>query len=139
MNGVRTFVPLTDTRDTCPSSAYAACFAGVCSVFQNAITFVFRSLQVCVQSPASAVKVTLPAFAAERRRLLHGACSAPAAIDRYLLPAGRSAANSPAAMVAVDRWDRRTDGRTDARSLHEPYSTYYAGSVNKCYYREITN
>ena len=31
--------------------------------------------------------VTLPAFAAERRRLLHGARSAPAAVDRYPLPA----------------------------------------------------
>ena len=31
---------------------------------------------------------------------------APAAIDRYILPAGRSAANPPA---AVDRWDIQTD------------------------------
>ena len=55
--------------------------------------------------------MTLLAFAAERRR----ACSmAPAAIDRYLLPttaARRSAANLPAAVAAVDRWDRQTDGR----------------------------
>jgi len=46
--------------------------------------------------------MTLPAFAAERRRLPHGARSATAAIDRYLLHTGRSAANPPAA-VAVDR------------------------------------
>ena len=43
------------------------------------------------------------------------ACStaptALAAIDRYFLPAGRSAANPPAAVAAVDRWDRRTDAR----------------------------
>ena len=42
-----------------------------------------------------------------------GACSmAPAAIDRYLLPAGRWAANP---MAAVDRRDRQTDGRTSDR------------------------
>jgi len=55
--------------------------------------------------------MTLPAFAAERRRLPYGARSASAAVDRYLLPAGRSAANQPAATVAIDRWDRQTDGR----------------------------
>jgi len=49
----------------------------------------------------------LPAFAAERRRLQHGARSALAAINRYLLPtgreqAGRSAANPPAAVAAFD-------------------------------------
>jgi len=45
-----------------------------------------------------------------------GACStAPAAIDQYLLPTGRSAANPPVAVAAVDRWDRRTDGRMAAR------------------------
>jgi len=50
--------------------------------------------------------MTLPAFAAERRRLQHGARS-------YLLPAGRWATNPPASVAAVDRWDRQTDGRTD--------------------------
>jgi len=44
--------------------------------------------QVCVEPSPSALNVTLPAFAAERRRLHHGARSAPAAIDRYLLPQG---------------------------------------------------
>jgi len=50
--------------------------------------------QVCVQLPASAVSVALPAFAAGRR------AAAPlllrtrrAAVNRYLLPAWRSAAN----------------------------------------------
>ena len=66
--------------------------------------------QVCVQPPPSTVNVTLPAFAAERRRLLQGARSAPAAIDRYLLPARRSAANLLHAAAAVDRWDRQTYG-----------------------------
>jgi len=69
--------------------------------------------------------VTLPAFAAERRRrvacsmtgaLQDGTHSAPAAIDRCLLLAGRSAANPPVTVAAVDRWDRQTDGRTDGRT-----------------------
>ena len=62
--------------------------------------------------------MTLPAFTAERRRLQNGAHSAPPAIDRYILPAGRSAANPTTAVAAVDRWDRHTDGWTDARPLH---------------------
>ena len=62
----------------------------------------------------SAVNITLPAFAAERRaaavaaecwRLLQ---ERRAAIDRYLLPAGRSAANPPHAAAAVDQWDGQT-------------------------------
>jgi len=52
---------------------------------------------------------TLPAFDAERRCLLHNVY---AAVDRYLLLARRSAANLPAAVAAVDRWDRQTDGRS---------------------------
>ena len=50
-------------------------------------------------------------FAAEPWRLQHGTHSVPAAIDRYLLSAGRSAANPPATIAAVYHWDRRTDGR----------------------------
>jgi len=42
----------------------------------------------------------LPAFAAECRRLLHGAHSAPAA--RCILSAGCSATNLPAAVADVD-------------------------------------
>jgi len=39
------------------------------------------------------------------------ACStAPADDDWYLLPAGRSAANPPAAVAAVSGWDRQTEG-----------------------------
>ena len=51
-------------------------------------------------------------FAAEHWRLQHGARSAPAAIDQYLLPAGSSAAKPSSAVAAVDRWDRQTDGRS---------------------------
>ena len=50
---------------------------------------------------------------------------APKAIDWYLLPTGRSAANGPATAGAVDLWDRRTD----ARPLHRPCPAYCAGNV----------
>jgi len=84
---------------------------------------------VCVEPPPLALNMT---------RYMHlllssGACSmAPVAIDQYLLrtPA-LSTANPPAAVAAVDRWDRHTDGRTDARPLHKPCSAYYASRVNK--------
>jgi len=35
---------------------------------------------------------------------------ATAAVDRYFLPAGPTAANPPQRHAAVDRWDRQTDG-----------------------------
>jgi len=62
--------------------------------------------------------MTLLAFAAERRRLHHGARSVPAASDRYLLLAGHS--SKPArrryccgSMGQTNGWiDGRTDGRT---------------------------
>ena len=73
--------------------------------------------------------MTLPAFAAECPRLLHGASNASAAVDRYILPAWRLAANPPTVVAAVDRRDRQKDGRTDARPLHRPCSAYCAGSV----------
>ena len=57
----------------------------------------------------------IPAFAAERPApagdIDRQIDAAPAAVDRYLLPAGSSAANQPHAAVAVDRRDRRTDTR----------------------------
>jgi len=57
--------------------------------------------------------MTLPAFAAERRR--HAAGSAPAAIAQH------SAANASAVAAAVDRWaDTRTDGWTSDRSQAVP-------------------
>jgi len=58
-----------------------------------------------VQPPPSDLNATLSAFAAER--LQHGARCTAATIDRYLL----SAVNPPAAIAAVDRWDRQTDRR----------------------------
>jgi len=63
--------------------------------------------------------MALPAFAAERRAaaLLYLLLRRPppSNIDRYLLPAGRSAANPPHAEAAVERRDRQTDGRTHDR------------------------
>ena len=76
--------------------------------------------------------MTLPAFTAESRRVQHGARSAHAAIDRYSLPARRSAANPPAAVAAVDRWDRqicRMYGRTSDRYTD---TAYYAGIGAQC-------
>ena len=58
--------------------------------------------------------MTLLAFAADRRAAVRRAV-APAAVDRYLLPVGHPAANPPHAAATVDRWDRRTDGRTSDR------------------------
>jgi len=46
-----------------------------------------------------------------------GAHTALAAVGRYLLPVGRSAANPPAAVAVVDRWDRRTRGQTFNRCI----------------------
>jgi len=56
---------------------------------------------ICVQLPTSAVNVALPAFAAGRR----------AAIDRYLLSAGLTAANPQQRRAAGEYRDRQTDGR----------------------------
>jgi len=69
--------------------------------------------------------MTLLAFATERRAaapLLLGA----GAVDRRVLPAGRSAADSLPSAAAVDQWNIQTNGRTDgsqkpvARSFHIP-------------------
>ena len=56
-----------------------------------------------------------------------------AAVDRYLLPAGRSAANPPHAAAAIDRWDRHT---TDGHRTHTPCSAYCAGSANNSFFPE---
>ena len=60
---------------------------------------------------------------------------AAAAVDRYLLPVWRSAANPPQRRARMmGRTDRRTDGRTDghtdALQFHRPCSAYCASSVN---------
>ena len=75
--------------------------------------------------------MTLPAFAVSA-----GACSRYRSIAGNAAPAAtRDRANLPQmhAAAAVDRRDRRTDGRTYGHPhgpLHRPRSSYYAGSVN---------
>ena len=72
--------------------------------------------QVCVPHRPSADSVALPAYAA----VLQCRCCwalAPA-IDRYLLPAGRSAANP--LRTSLLRLDDGTDRRTDAPPFHRP-------------------
>jgi len=83
------------------------------------------SYQTSLLAPPSALSVTLPTFAAERRRGY--VCSTePAArqqlsIDICLSPR-RSAANPSAAIAAVDQWGRQTDGQTDVRPLRRLHS-----------------
>ena len=70
--------------------------------------------EIRTRTPAD--KPTLLAFAADRRV---SACpTRRAAIGRYLLPAGPTAANPPHAAAAVDRRDGRTDGRTAGRCVN---------------------
>jgi len=77
----------------------------------------------------SAVNMTLPAFAAERRAtaplLLRR--PAPTAVNRYVLPAGRSEANPPQATAAVLSNDG-TDRPTVTEILPD---ASYAGSISK--------
>jgi len=85
---------------------------------------VLRGNAADVQNKASVLR-RLSALAAQRRAaapllpLNAGACStAPAAVRRYLLLAGRSAANrAPPLLRSIDRTDRHRDGRTDTRPL----------------------
>jgi len=53
-----------------------------------------------------------------------------AAIDRYFLPAGPTAANRSSGYTVVGPY-ARTDRQTDARQMHRPCSVYYAGGANK--------
>ena len=67
-----------------------------------------------------------PAFAVEGRHA-HSTRfpRVTSVIDRYLLSTGHSAANPPAAVAVVCRWDRWTD----ARALHRPCFGYHVGSI----------
>ena len=96
------------------------------------------SKQFCVQSLPLDVRMLLFVFAAEHWCLLQCrccwapvpaacACSAPTAVDWYLLPKGCSAKSAAVPLhAAVDCWDRQTD----IQPLHRPCSTYCAGSIN---------
>jgi len=68
----------------------------------------------------SAVNMTLPAFAAERRAAARAAAPLPCARRcRSMSPAdGGSAANPPHAAAAVDRWDGRTPDRYMNPAVH---------------------
>jgi len=58
-------------------------------------------------------EVALPAFSAARRAVATCCCGAGrATIDRYLLPAGLTAANPPHA-AAAGEWNRQIDRHTD--------------------------
>jgi len=69
-------------------------------------------LQLCVESPPSVLNMTLPAFVDKRQRLQHGALSyqsiSAACICRRSALSGKRAGS---VVAAVDRWDRRTEGR----------------------------
>jgi len=84
-----------------------------------------RIYQLCIEPPSSALNMKLPAFAAERRRPQHGACSCRS----VCLLTGRLATNPPGAVAAVDRWDRQTDGRTPDRHIDPAPHTMRAVSV----------
>jgi len=91
--------------------------------------------------PPSALNVTLSYLLLSAGALLqHGARSAPSAIDLYCLPAGRSAENSPAAVAAVaavDRRDRQTDGRTLNQCIDPAAHTARAASAKSVSCRNV--
>ena len=73
----------------------------------------------------SAVNVTLPAFAAERRAAAPGDRR-----FRSISPARTALSSKPAARRCCGRMGQ-TDGQTDARPLHRPCSAHCAGNANK--------
>ena len=86
-------VPSHVMHDALPesdSSSSRNCHSWICPLPASNIS------SNCVQLLASAVNVALPAFAAARRAAAPCCCCVDrAAIDRYLLPAGPTAANPP--------------------------------------------
>jgi len=76
----------------------------------------------------------LLAFAVERRAaapLLLGARLPPLSIDISCPHGTQQQTRRTPRLRLNDGTHRPTDGRTDARPLHRPCSTYYASSVNK--------
>ena len=57
--------------------------------------------------------------------------TALAAVERYVPPAGRSAANPPHAAAAVEWWDRQTDRRTPDRYTDPVLHTMRAVSISR--------
>jgi len=95
----------------------------------NADLFFSDRKHVCIEPPPSALNVTLPAIAAERRRT----CSTVRAARSISRQQGaQQQTRRPLLLLSIDGRDRRTksDRRTDARALHRPCCKYYAGSAN---------
>jgi len=101
-------------------------------IYSLACTAENWSQQVGVQLPTSPVNAALLASAAECRAAAPLLLSAGrAAIDRYLLSIGRSAANP---RRATDGIDKQMDEQTETRPLHRPFvdpakHTTHAGGV----------
>jgi len=97
--------------------------------------------QVCVQLLRTLTTWHCPQPAASRRAAVSVPLRRPAAaaIDQYLLPAGPTAANPPAAaLLMLLLWahagtDRRTDGWTDNVPLNRPCP----GNVNELFMRKL--
>jgi len=81
------------------------------------VPYILESLKLhaktslCRASVGSQREATCICCSAPAPALQNDACSTITALCRYLLPAGSSAANPPAAADAVDRWDKWTDGQ----------------------------
>ena len=56
--------------------------------------------------------------------------AAAAAVDRYFLPAGPTAANLQQRVCCCGHMLGQTDGRTDTVPFHRPCSACYAGSID---------
>ena len=86
-----------------------------------------RTTSLCSASFLGCRHVTARICYVLRRRC----CQAPvpAAVDRYLLPTRRSAANPPHTVAAVDRQERRTDGRTLDRFIDSALHTIRVVSI----------
>jgi len=84
------------------------------------LVFVVRVKHVFVEPRPSALNTTLAAFAAERRRLQHGARN-----YRSISAADfgdQQQTYWPPLLLSIDGTDRQTDGRTDARPSRRPCS-----------------
>ena len=88
---------------------------GVCSVSANRhqiVSCCTHDKIIFVEPPSSVLNMTLPAFAAQRRHLLHSACSAPRSY-RSISPARRAISSK----LASRRCSCRSMGQTDRRKV----------------------
>jgi len=89
-------------RWSSPQQCYLHC---LCIYYKEPI----QTEQVCVRPPSSALNATLPAFAAERRHLLHGAPRPQLSIDSSCL--------LPLVVVALTLLVRRQEGHPTCKKL----------------------